>query len=73
MRQTAPSGLAAIDDHTLAVCGYVSRRLDRFTVSDDGTAHVDGPPIAQGCTIGVIRLSEGRLAYADENGIYVTH
>jgi glucose/arabinose dehydrogenase len=67
---TAPSGLAAIDDHTLAVCGYVSRRLDRFTVAGDGTAHLSGP-IAQDCTIGVIRLSDGRLAYATENSISV--
>jgi glucose/arabinose dehydrogenase len=72
MDHTAPSGLAAIDDHTLAVCGYVSRRLDRFTVAADGTAHVSGPPIAPDCTIGVIRLSDGRLAYATENAIYVT-
>jgi glucose/arabinose dehydrogenase len=69
MAHTAPSGLAAIDDHTLAVCGFVSRRLDRFTVAADGTAHVDGPPIAQDCSIGVIRLSDGRLAYATETKI----
>ena len=49
-----------------------SRRLDRFTVAADGTAHVSGPPIAQDCTIGVIRLSDGRLAYATENAISVT-
>jgi hypothetical protein len=72
MAHTAPSGLAAIDDHTLAVCGVVSRRLDRFVVADDGTAHVSGAPLAQDCTIGVIRLSDGRLAYANETGIYVT-
>jgi glucose/arabinose dehydrogenase len=72
MAHTAPSGLAAIDDHTLAVCGYVSRRLDRFAVAADGTAHVSGPPIAQDCSVGVIRLSDGRLAYATETGISVT-
>lgn len=68
---TAPSGLAAIDDRTLAVCGFVSQRLDRFAVADDGTAHVSGPPIAQGCTVGVIRLTDGRLAYATETKISV--
>jgi len=72
MAHTAPSGLAAIDDHTLAVCGVVSRRLDRFVLADDGTAQVSGAPLAQDCTIGVIRLSDGRLAYANETGIYVT-
>ncbi|TML00989.1 MAG: hypothetical protein E6G41_17140 [Actinobacteria bacterium] len=68
---TAPSGLAAIDDHTLAVCGFVSARLDRYAIAADGTAHVSGPPIAHGCTIGVIRLSDGRLAYAGTNSIHV--
>lgn len=71
MAHTAPSGLAAIDDRTLAVCGFVSRRLDRFAVADDGTAHVSGPPIAQDCTVGVIRLTDGRLAYATETKISV--
>ena len=71
MAHTAPSGLAAIDDRTLAVCGVVSQRLDRFAVADDGTAHVSGPPIAQGCTIGVIGLSDGRRAYATETRISV--
>jgi glucose/arabinose dehydrogenase len=71
MAHTAPSGVAAIDDHTLAVCGFVSQRLDRFTVAADGTAHVDGPPIAMHCTVGVIRLSDGRLAYASQSKIYV--
>jgi Glucose / Sorbosone dehydrogenase len=71
MAHTAPSGLAAIDDTTLAVCGFVSRRLDRFVVGPDGTAQVSGPPIARGCTIGVIRLANGRLAYADARAIYV--
>jgi glucose/arabinose dehydrogenase len=71
MAHTAPSGLAAIDDRTLAVCGFVSRRLDRFAVADDGTAHASGPPIAPDCTVGVIRLSDGRLAYATETKISV--
>lgn len=71
MAHTAPSGLAAIDDRTLAVCGFVSGRLDRFAVAGDGTAHVSGPPIAQGCTVGVIRLTDGRLAYATETKISV--
>jgi hypothetical protein len=71
MAHTAPSGLVAIDDQTLAVCGFVSQRLDRFVVADDGTAHVSGPPIAQGCQVGVIRLADGRLAYASQAKISV--
>jgi hypothetical protein len=70
MAHTAPSGLAAIDDTTLAVCGFVSARLDRFVVGADGTAHVSGPPIANHCAVGVIRLSDGRLAYATEKAIF---
>jgi glucose/arabinose dehydrogenase len=74
MAHTAPSGLAAIDDGTLAVCGFVSQRLDRFLIAADGTAHVappPAPPIATGCELGVIRLSDGRLAYASRSKISV--
>jgi hypothetical protein len=67
---TAPSGLAAIDDHTLAMCGFVSARLDRYVVAPDGTAQPSGPPIAPRCSVGVIRLSDGRLAYATETAIF---
>jgi hypothetical protein len=67
---TAPSGLAAIDDNTFAVCGFVSARLDRYIVAADGTAQLSGPPIAPSCAIGVIRLSDGRLAYATESAIF---
>jgi glucose/arabinose dehydrogenase len=70
MAHTAPSGLAAIDDRTLAVCGFVSQRLDRFVVNADGTATVSGPPIATGCQIGVVRLHGGLLAYATQHAIY---
>jgi glucose/arabinose dehydrogenase len=71
MAHTAPTGVAVIDDQTLAVCGIVSRRLDRFTIAADGTAHDAGSPLAQGCEIGVIRLSDGRLAYASQTKIFV--
>src|SRR3954451_15285651 len=70
MAHTAPSDLAAINDISLAVCGFASHRLDRFVVAADGTAHASGPPIAKGCSIGVIRLSNGRLAYATTHAIY---
>jgi hypothetical protein len=70
IQHTAPSGLAAIDDHTLAMCGFVSTRLDRYVVGADGTAQISGPPIAPSCAVGVIRLSDGRLAYATESKIF---
>jgi hypothetical protein len=71
MSHAAPSGLAAIDDMTLAVCGYASRRLDRFAIGPDGTARRVGKPIARDCEVGVIRLADGRLAYANTFSINV--
>ncbi len=49
----------------------VDHLIDQTSPDDDGTAHVSGPPIAQGCTVGVIRLTSGRLAYATESRIFV--
>jgi hypothetical protein len=69
IRHSAPSGLAAIDDHQLVLCGYASSRLDRYRIGADGLAHLSGRPLATDCQIGVIRLSDGRLAYANEKEI----
>jgi hypothetical protein len=66
----APAGLAALDDTRLAVCGYVSRRLDLYTVGANG---IPGrtTTLAKDCTVGVTRLADGRLAYANEREIRV--
>jgi hypothetical protein len=66
----APSGLAAIDDTHLALCGFVSRRLDEYDVADT-PARRASRPLAKDCTIGVIRLADGSLAYADETSIRI--
>jgi hypothetical protein len=52
------------------MCGFVSTRLDRYVIGADGTAQLSGPPIAPSCAVGVIRLSDGRLAYATESKIF---
>lgn len=67
----APSGLAAIDADHLAVCGYVSRRLERVDVTGAGPPRIEQPPLATDCALGVARLSDGRLAYATERAIRV--
>ena len=65
----APSGLAAIDDNHLAMCGYVSRRLDIYDVTRPGHARRSTHPLATDCAIGVIRLGDGALAYDNETSI----
>lgn len=70
--KTAPSGLAAVGDRTLAVCGVVSGRLDRYRVASDGRVRFAGT-IARGCTFGVARLRDGRLAISTPDGIREVH
>ena len=65
----APSGLAAIDDDNLALCGFVSRRLDAYDVARAGRARRSTLPLATNCAIGVIRLADGSLAYANRTSI----
>jgi hypothetical protein len=67
----APSGLAAIDDDHLALCGFVSRRLDVYDVSRPGRAQRAARPLATDCAIGVIGLADGAVAYANETTVEV--
>jgi len=67
----APSGLAAIDAGHLALCGFVSRRLERVDVGGGGPPRIVGSALATDCTLGVARLSDGRLAYATGRAIRV--
>lgn len=69
-RKTAPSGLVALDDRTLAVCGVVSHRLDRYVIQDDGTTRFGGT-IADGCTFGVVRRTDGSLVVSSDSGLGV--
>lgn len=68
--RSAPSSVAALDDGRLAVCGFVSRRLDLYRVG--GTAaRRSRQPLAGDCATSVALLADGHLAYADESTIRV--
>ena len=58
---SAPSGLAATND-SLYVCGYNSRKIDRY-VLDDGVP-VFSETVAQDCVLDVEVLSDGSLVYS---------
>jgi hypothetical protein len=66
--RTAPSGLAAIDDGTLAVCSYRTKLLLRYRI-DTNLARLEDPPLARDCRLGVVRLQDGRLAYSTGTSI----
>jgi hypothetical protein len=68
---SAPSGLAALDDNHLAMCAFVSRRLDLYDVSSPTGARRARQPLARDCTIGVVVLADGALAYANETSIRI--
>jgi Glucose / Sorbosone dehydrogenase len=59
---TAPSGIAAIANTRLVVCGYESHLLLLYRISRTGTAVREGPPLARNCQLGVVRLAGGGLA-----------
>jgi Glucose / Sorbosone dehydrogenase len=69
-RKTAPSGLAALPNGDLALCGAVSGTLDRYRHEPGGHWKRVGT-IATGCRYGVVLLDDGRLAYADKDTIRV--
>lgn len=64
---TVASGLAVLDDAHLVVCTYLTRRLVPFTLTGSGAA--PGLPKATDCSIGVIRLGDGTIVYANETEI----
>lgn len=67
----APAGLAALGDDELLLCGFLSRRIDRISISGRGPADLERPPLATDCTLGVAPLSDGRIAYATRRAILV--
>jgi len=67
-RPTGPSGLVALDDDTLAVCGVVSQRLDRYRIGDGDRTRFDGT-ISNGCTFGVVRRTGGTLLVSTAAGL----
>lgn len=66
--RSAPSGLAALSDDRLAVCGYGSGDLRVFDVGSTPARVVD---TVDGCSLGVAVLADGRLALAEQDTIRV--
>lgn len=64
---TVPSGLVAVTDDVLVLCGFHSRVVQTYRVSKSGLPTVDGKPRARDCSYGVTVLSDGRLIYASGN------
>lgn len=67
-RTRAPSGIAALAERKFALCGFVSGRLERVDASTL-PARIERKPIAGDCSLGVVGLADGTLAYADETAI----
>ncbi len=68
-KDTVPAGLAALSDDRLVMCGFASRVLQVYRIGPSGRASSSGAALAENCSIGVVRLGDGRLAYANENTI----
>ena len=62
--EMVPSGLAAVADDELLVCGYRSRTLERIVIRADGTAARAGV-LAAPCSVGAATLADGRIVFGD--------
>lgn len=67
--ETAPAGLAVDAAGRLLVCGYVSGQLLRYEVVDGRAQQPE--VVAEGCRLGVVVLSDGRIVYAAQNRLAV--
>ncbi|XAY06859.1 hypothetical protein DSM112329_03737 [Paraconexibacter sp. AEG42_29] len=67
--RVAPSGLAVIGPAEVAVCGVVSRRLDRYRLVAGRWRRAG--VISRQCAYGVTRLADGRLAISADDGVRV--
>lgn len=65
---SVPSGLAITSNGCLAVCTYRTRTLRTYEVVGE-TAVPDLVPLATDCSLGVVALSDSRLAYANQTAI----
>ena len=64
-----PSGLAVLDDGTLAICYYATG--DLVLVDPDDPRGGTGPRVADDCRYGVQFLGDRRLAYAAEDEVVI--
>lgn len=67
----APSGVAALSERSIAVCGVVSGRLDRFERDPRTGRWKRGATLDDDCRYGVLRLDDGRLVVAGARGTHV--
>lgn len=64
----APSGVAMLSARTLALCGVVSGRLERFRRDSTGRWKAAGT-ISRDCLYGVLLTTDGRLAISGRGGV----
>jgi hypothetical protein len=67
----APSGVAALGERTIAVCGVVSGRLDRFDQDPVTRAWRRTAVLDRDCRYGVLRLTDGRLVVSGARGAHL--
>lgn len=68
--ERAPSGLAVLGGDELAVCGVVSGLLELVPIVGDGVGAPEGV-LADPCRLGVLALSDGRLAVALDDAVQI--
>ena len=66
--ERAPSGLAALSDDELVVCGVLSGRAELIEVRD-GRTLAPSEVLADPCRLGVVVLPGGGLAVAVDDGV----
>lgn len=66
--EAAPSGLAALSEDRIAVCGYASNELRIYDVSSV-PAGLDEGATVEGCNLAVVVLADGELAVSDTDTI----
>lgn len=65
---TVPTGLVALSNDELVMCGYGTHVLEVYRIGPDGLARPQ-EPLADDCSLGVIQTADGRLIYANEDSI----
>ncbi|MTD42969.1 hypothetical protein GKE82_01270 [Conexibacter sp. W3-3-2] len=67
----APSGVAALGERRLAVCGVVSGRLDRFEQPTPDAPWRRTGVLDRDCRYGVVRLGDGRLLVSGARDLHL--
>jgi len=64
---TVPTGLVALSNDELVLCGFRTHVLQSYWIGPEGLAHPQGEPLAHDCSLGVIVTADGRLIYAEDD------